>query len=107
MTHQYPQQYFQNLVKWGLLRQNQKKKVLKKGVSSWYIKKEISTVALDASAILYLFPWPTNSATVGDFVVKFRNYTEKQLQNYDICLVFDLYRENSLKVLQEFHVELI
>ena len=35
--------------------------------------------------------------TVGDFVVKFRNYIEKQLQSYDVYLVFDRYREYSTK----------
>ena len=69
------------------------KKVLKKGVSSRCIKKEISTTIIDGSAILYLFSWPTSSATVGDFAAKFTNYTEKQLQNYDVSL----YREYSTK----------
>ena len=49
------------------------KKVLQKEVSSRCIKKAISTVVIDGSAILYLIPWPASSATVGDFVVKFRN----------------------------------
>ena len=49
------------------------KNILQKEVSSRYIKKTISTVVIDGSAILYLIPWPASSATVGDFVFKFRN----------------------------------
>ena len=60
------------------------KKVLQKKVSSRCIKKAISTVVIDASAILYLIPWPASCATVGDFVVKFRNFIKKQLQSYDV-----------------------
>ena len=45
------------------------KKVLQKEVSSRCIKKTISTVVIDGSAILYLIPWLASSATVGDFVV--------------------------------------
>ena len=64
-------------------------------MSSKCIKQTIITVVIYGSAILYLIPWPASSATVGDFVVKFRNYIEKQLQSYDIYLVFD--REYSTK----------
>ena len=73
------------------------KKVLQKGVSPRCIKKTISTVVIDGSAILYLIPWPASRATVGDFVVKFRNNIEKQLQSYDVYLVFDRYRVYSIK----------
>ena len=73
------------------------KKVLQKEVSSRCITKAISTVVIFGSAILYLIPWPASSATVGDFVVKFRNYIEKQPQSYDVYLVFDRYRECSTK----------
>ena len=73
------------------------KKVLQKEVSSICIKKAISTVGIDGSAIVYLIHWPASSATVGDFVVKFRNYIEKQLQSYNVYLVFDRYRKYSTK----------
>ena len=73
------------------------KKVLQKEVSSRCIKKAISSVVVDGSAILYLIPWPASSATVGDFVVKFRSYIEKQLQSNDVYLFFDRYREYSAK----------
>ena len=53
------------------------KQVLQKEVSSRFIKETISTVVIDGSAILYLIFWPASRATVGDFVVKFRNYIEK------------------------------
>ena len=66
-------------------------------MSSRCIKKTISTFVIDGSAILYLVLWPASRATVGDFAVKFRNYIEKQLQGYDIYLVFDRYREYSTK----------
>ena len=66
-------------------------------MSSKCIKNTISTVVIDVSAILYLIPWPASSATVGDFVVKLRNCIEKQLQSYDVYLVFDRYREYSTK----------
>ena len=51
---------------------------------------------IDGSAILYI-PRSASSAIVGDFVVKFRNYIEKQLQSYDVKLVFDRYRDYSAK----------
>ena len=51
-------------------------------------------------------PWPASHATVRDFVVKFRKYIEKQLQSYDVYLVFDRYTEYSTIMLQEFHVGL-
>ena len=73
------------------------KKVLQKEVSSRCIKEAISTVVIDGSAIVNLIHWPASSATVGDFVVKFRNYIEKQLQSYNVYLVFDRYREYSTK----------
>ena len=73
------------------------KKVLQKELSSRCIKKAISTVVIDGSAILHLIPWPASSETVGYFAVKFRNYIEKQLQSYDVYLVFDRYREYSTK----------
>ena len=60
-------------------------------------QESISTVVIDGSAIIYLIPWPASSATVGDFVVKFRKYIEKLLQSYDVYLVFDRYREYSAK----------
>ena len=52
---------------------------------------------LDSSAIVYLIPWPASSATVGDFVVKFRNCIEKRLQSYGVYLVFDRYGEDDAK----------
>ena len=42
--------------------------------------------------------WPARSAIVGDFVVKFRNYIEKQLQSYDVYLVIDKYTEYSYTI---------
>ena len=66
-------------------------------MSSRCIKKAILTVVTDGSALLYLIPWPASSATVGDFVVKFRKNIEKQLQSYDVYPVFDRYREYSTK----------
>ena len=65
-------------------------------MSSRCIKKTISPVVIDGSALLYLIPWPASRATVGDFVVKFRNYIEKQLQSLDFYLVFDKYRKYSV-----------
>ena len=59
--------------------------------------KTISTVVIDGSAILYLIPWPASRVTVGDFVLKFRNYIKKQLQSYYVYLVFDRYRKYSTK----------
>ena len=47
--------------------------------------------------IIHSIPWSASSAIVGDFVVKFRNYIEKQLQSYDVNLVFDRYRDYSAK----------
>ena len=41
---------------------------------------------IDGSAIFYVLSWPSSSATVGDFVIKFRNYIEKHLQSYDVYL---------------------
>ena len=73
------------------------KRVLQKLLSSRCIKKAIATVVIDGSAILYLIPWPASSVTFGDFVVKFRNCIEKQLQSCDVYLVFDRYREYSTK----------
>ena len=73
------------------------KKVLQKEVSSRCIKKAIFTVVIDGSTILYLIPWPASCATVGNFVVRYRNYIKKQLQSYNVYLVFDRYREYSTK----------
>ena len=73
------------------------KKVLQKEVSARCVMKQISTVVIDGSAIFYVIPWPASSATVGDFVINFRNYIEKQLQRYDVYLVFDRYKEYSTK----------
>ena len=84
------------------------KKVLQKEVSSRYIKKTISTVVIDGSAILYLIPWPASCATVGDFVILFQNYIEKQLQFKVMMFILSLIdTENTVqKMLQEFHVGL-
>ena len=73
------------------------KKALQKEVSARCVKKQISTAVIDGSAILYVIPWPKSNATVGDFVIQFRNYIEKQLQSYDVYLVFDRYRDYSTK----------
>ena len=73
------------------------KKVLQKEVSVRNVKKQISTVVIDGSAIFYVIPWPPSSATVEDFVISFRNYIEKQLQSSDVYLVFDRYKEYSTK----------
>ena len=56
------------------------------------IKKAISTIVIDGSAILHLISWLPSS---GDCVVKFRYCIEKQLQSYDVYLVFDRYRDYS------------
>ena len=73
------------------------KKVLQKEVSSTCIKKAIFTVVIDGSAISYLIPWPASCATVGNLLVRCRNYIEKQLKSYNVYLVFDRYREYSTK----------
>ena len=72
-------------------------KVLQKEVSVRNVKKQISTVVIDGSAIFYVIPWPPSSATVEDFVISFRNYIEKRLQSSDAYLVFDRYKEYSKK----------
>ena len=72
-------------------------KVLQEEVSARCVMKQISTVVIDRSAIFYVISWPASSATVGDFVINFRNYIEKQLQRYDVYLVFDRYKGYSTK----------
>ena len=62
--HQYPQQCEIRVVK----AKSVLKKVLQEEVSSRCIKKTISTVEIDGSAMLYLIPWPASSVTVGYFV---------------------------------------
>ena len=57
--------------------------------SDKYVMKQISTVVIDGSAIVYVILWSASSATVGDFVIKFKNYIEKQLQSQDVYLVLE------------------
>ena len=73
------------------------KQVLQKEVSSRSIKKQITTVVIDGSAILYILQWPPMTGTVGDFVKKYRNYVERRLASCDVYLVFDRYRDYSTK----------
>ena len=73
------------------------KKVLQNEVSVRAVQKQISTVVIDGSAIFYVIPWPSSSATVEDFVIKFRKYIENHLKTNDVYLVFDRYKEYSTK----------
>ena len=73
------------------------KKVLQKEVSVRNVKKQISTVVIDGSAIFYVIPSPPSNVTVEDFVISFRNYIEKRLQSSDAYLVFDRCKEYSKK----------
>ena len=56
----------------------------------------VKATVLDGSAVLWVIHWPAKG-TVLDFVQNFKNYLEKRLQNVDVYLVFDRYRDYSTK----------
>ncbi|KAJ8317814.1 hypothetical protein KUTeg_004634 [Tegillarca granosa] len=72
------------------------KQQLQKEVSSRQTTKDVKTLIIDGSAVLYVVHWPSN-ATVNDFIVNFRKYVERKLTAYDVYLVFDRYRDYSIK----------
>ena len=72
------------------------KNVLKKEVSSRLLVKQVPTVIIDGSAILYIIHWPP-SGTIAEYVTGFRKYVVRKLALHDVYLIFDRYQDYSTK----------
>ena len=72
------------------------KNVLKKEVSSRLLVKQVPTVIIDGSAILYIIHWPP-SGTIAEYVTGFRKYIVRKLALHDVYLIFDRYQDYSTK----------
>ena len=57
---------------------------------------EIDALFLDGCAVLWVVPWPTGGI-VQEFLNNFRCYIQNHLESGDVYLVFDRYKEGSIK----------
>ena len=69
---------------------------MKKEVASRLIVKQVPTVIIDGSAILYIIHWPL-SGTIAEYVTGFRKYVVRKLVLHDVYLIFDRYQDYSTK----------
>ena len=58
--------------------------------------KQVPTVIIDGSAILYIIHW-SPSGTIAEYVIGFRKYIVRKLALHDVYLVFDRYQDYSTK----------
>ncbi|KAI0219559.1 hypothetical protein LSAT2_028913 [Lamellibrachia satsuma] len=72
------------------------KNVLKVEVSRRLAEQDVQATFLDGCAVLWVVPWST-SATVHNYLVRFRSYLDGHLAKSDVYLVFDRYIEGSTK----------
>ena len=49
----------------------------------------VKATFLDGCAVLWVIPWPSSSASVQDYIERFRKYIHDQLRISDVYLVFD------------------
>jgi hypothetical protein len=57
---------------------------------------EVDVSFFDGCAVLWVLPWPTGG-TVQDFFNNFRRHIQSHLESTDVYLVFDRYKEGSIK----------
>ncbi len=57
---------------------------------------DVDASFLDGCAVLWVVPWPTGG-TVQDFLNNFRRHIQSHLDSSDIYLLFDRYKEGSIK----------
>ena len=74
----------------------QLKQSLKKECFARQLSGRTGSVVIDGSAILYTISWPKHGL-VKNFVEQFRKYVERKLKDFDVDLVFDRYRDFSIK----------
>lgn len=84
----------------GVLRICKSKSDLKnrlfKESSSRCALSSVSATVLDGSAVLWVVHWPAKGV-VADYVENFKKFLERKLQDSDVYLVFDRYKEYSTK----------
>ena len=72
------------------------KNSLLKETSSRCAVSSVAATVLDGSAVLWVVHWPAKGV-VADYVENFKKFLERKLQDSDVYLVFDRYREHSTK----------
>ena len=72
------------------------KNCLLKETSSRCAVSSVAAIVLDGSAVLWVVHWPAKEV-VADYVENFKTFLERKLQDSDVYLVFDRYREYSTK----------
>ena len=51
--------------------------------------RSVEATFLDGCAVLWVVAWPSGSATVQDYIDRFRSYIHEQLRKSDVYLIFD------------------
>ena len=59
--------------------------------------QSVDAILLDGCAVLWVVPWPQGTATVQDYIDRFRDHINGFLEKADVYLVFDRYIESSTK----------
>ncbi len=84
----------------GHMREAKNKSQLKNSLqvesSSRLAGKDVNAIVLDGCAVLWVVPWPT-VGNVKDYLEKFRRYIFSKLKSCDTYLVFDRYKDGSIK----------
>ena len=73
------------------------KNALKIETSNRFSEGSVDAIFLDGCAIMWIIPWPPGTASVQDYMDRFRSYIHGQLKTADVYLVFDRYVKSCTK----------